>query len=127
MSFKDISINLWQILLATFKLYVFAKCKASGFHLHKYFWVKQLSYEIWCSKYGFRSFHSYAEISNILYKIKKDAQNVETFAYIFNDGQNVQVFNGIRGSDSRVYYKKAVIKKSKNFTEKKPMHEPRFK
>ena len=37
---------------------------------------------------------------------------------ILIDGQSFQVFNKIRGSDSQVYCKKAVLKSFKHFTEK---------
>ena len=66
----------------------------------------------------FRLFHSYAEISNIFCQIKYDGQNCQAFAEILNDGQSLQVFKEIRGSDSRVYYKKAVLKNLK-FSPKK--------
>ena len=40
---KSISMSLWLFLLETCKLYIFAKCKASDFHLYKYCSGKQFS------------------------------------------------------------------------------------
>ena len=55
-------------------------------------------------------------------KINYDVQNFQAFTQILIDGQSFHVFNLIRGSDSQVYYKKAVLKSFKNFTKKKTLY-----
>ena len=40
-----------------------------------------------------KSFHNYAKITNIFYKINYDGQNFQAFAKILNDGESLQVFN----------------------------------
>ena len=48
----------------------------------------------------------------------KSTMMVKAFRHLRKFKMIVKVFNCIRGSDSRVYYKKIVLNKFKNFTEK---------
>ena len=57
-----------------------AKWKASGFHLSNFFQGNNFPKQYYVLNTVFKSFHSYAEISNIFYKIYYDGQNFQAFA-----------------------------------------------
>ena len=112
---EDVSMSVWLINFYL-RLYIFANFPKQYHALNTVF----------------RLFHSYAKISNIFYKINYDGQKFQVFMWSSlivkvskysiksEHGIIIRTYNSsmIRGSDSQVYYKKAILKSSKNFTEK---------
>ena len=82
MRFKDISMSVWLISTRDFQtvcIYL-QSVKPVAFIYINIFQGNNFPTQYHPLNTVFRSFHSYAEISNILYKINYDCQNFQAFA-----------------------------------------------